>query len=199
MTSHYYIFGNGGTGGPIDYSTPIATSSGTSWSTAPLAPGSTWAFGIRAFDPSTGLEESNVDAVATLALDGSGADVTHTPIPPALVTAAAIAGGGVAVSWCYPLSAARSAARPAGFRVYIGTSGASPDHATTAATIAYGAGVVHYRATLAGPLAGPVAASVRAYNAAGEDDGTAVATVATTAAGPAAVDGLGATATAGAG
>jgi hypothetical protein len=190
----YHVYGNGGTGGPIDYSAPIATVAGTTWSSPALAPGSSWAFGVRAFDDATGLEESNVDAALTIALDGSGAELGARPIAPVLLTARATASGGVRVGWCYPLSAARRARRPTGFRVYAGTGGV-PDYSTPLATVPYTVSS-HFRADLYGLTPGtPYMIGVRAFGAAGEEANTSTALVTPSATGPDPVVGLTSTAT----
>ena len=37
MATIYNVYGNDGAGGPVDYSAPVATTSATTWSSAPLA------------------------------------------------------------------------------------------------------------------------------------------------------------------
>lgn len=194
MSASYHVYGNTGSGGPVDYSTPLAAVAGTSWPTPPLAPGSSWRFAVRAFDPSGGLEEVNVDAAVSITLDAGGHDATDRPIAPLLVTATAVAGGGVRVDWHYPVAAARAAWRPTGFRVYVGTPSAG--FATPAATTPY-APAANFRATLSGLTAGSnYAVVVRAYNGSGEEGNTNAASVTPAASGPSPVVGLAATVTA---
>ena len=191
MTTQYHVYGNGGTGGPVNYATPIATvTSGTSWSTSALAASSSWAFGVRAFDSLSSLEEQNVDAMVAIRLNASGADITNLPIAPWLVSAHATSAGGVRVDWHYPIAAARASWKPQGFHVYAGTPSIS-SYTTPAATVAYSPGSTSFHANLAGLTVGSAyQITVRAYNASGTETNTVVATVTPSSTGPSAVVGL---------
>ena len=80
---------------------------------------------MRAFDPTVGLEEQNVDAVVELILDANGNDVTSTPAPPLGLRAFPIAGGKAPIEWTYP--GGDPSCQPLGFRVYLGM-GSVPDY-----------------------------------------------------------------------
>jgi hypothetical protein len=192
MTS-YRIYGNGGGGGPIDYTTPLATTATLTWTSGVLAAGSRWRFGLRAFDTVSGLEETNVDAVVTLDLNASRMDITNLPVPPEHLTVDPAAGGAV-VHWSYPFTAAAN--RPTDFRVYAGTP--TPDYGTIRAGVAYyRSPIAVFRATLTGLNPGvSYQVGVRAANATGEEGNTTVASVTIPASAPANVDSLAGTATA---
>jgi hypothetical protein len=192
MTS-YRIYGNGGGGGPIDYSTPLATTASLTWTSGALAAGSRWRFAVRAFDTTSGLEETNVDAVVLLDLDAARRDVTSLPSPPEHLTVDPAAGGAV-VHWSYPFTAA--ATRPTGFRIYAGSP--TPDYGTVLTTVAYyRSPIAVFRATLTGLTPGVTyRVGVRAYNASGEETNTTVADVTIPASAPSNVDSLAGTATA---
>lgn len=81
MSIAFHVYGNGGSG-PIDYTTPIATTSSLAWTSGELAAGAMWKFGVRAFDTVSGLEEQNLDAAAVITLDAGGLDVSNRPAPP---------------------------------------------------------------------------------------------------------------------
>ena len=174
--AHYHIYGNAGTGGPIDYGTILATVSGTTWTTPALAAGSSWAWAVRAFDPATGLEESNVDQRAFVVLSGTGGDLTNLPAPPVGLSVTAAAGGALEVAWHAPVSP-RDPARPTRFFVYVGTGG-TPSYAAAVRTVPAYPGRSSYRCQLAG-LTGGIAYSVgvRAGNAAGVETNTTARTV----------------------
>lgn len=188
MPVSYHIYSNNGIGGPIDYSTPVATASGTTWTGPALSPGAVASYAVRAFDTISGLEESNTDATVTIMLDASGNDVTAVPMAPAGLSASPRAGGVVRVSWSYPSTG--RVRRPAGFRVYAGTPAVA--YSAPAAVIPYdGPGSLHHFADLSGLTPGTTyAVAVRAYNASGEEANTATAFVTPDASGPSPVDSL---------
>jgi hypothetical protein len=189
----YRIYGNGGGGGPIDYTTPLATTASLTWTSGALAAGSRWRFGLRAFDTTSGLEETNVDAVVALDLNTSRIDITNLPVPPEHLTVDPIPGGAV-VHWSYPFTAAAN--RPNAFFVYIGSP--APDYGTILATVAYiRSPIAVFRATLTGLTPGVTyQVGVRAANATGEEGNTTVASVTIPASAPSNVDSLTGTATA---
>jgi hypothetical protein len=196
-TITYNIYRNDGSGGPIDYSTPIASTTATSWTStgAPgLASPGAWKFGVRAFRAEDALEEKNLDAAVALILDASALDVSRRPVAPSGLRAIPRAAGAIRVEWgCQLRDRARA---PIGFRIYAG-DGARPDYTTPRASVAYALGRTSYFADLTGLASGTTySLGVRAFNDAGEETNeTAVLTTAD-AAGPAAVDTLTATATA---
>lgn len=95
----YRIYSNAGLGGPIDYNSPIAETSGLEWTSEPLAVGSSFRFGVRAYDPAWGLLEENLDASVSLALDHAGRDVTRVPRAPIGLRAIDLGRGRVRLEW----------------------------------------------------------------------------------------------------
>ena len=79
MSIEYHVYGNTGSGDPIDYSLPLATLSGLSWNSGSLTFPGTWSFNVRAYDTVSGLEEQNLDCAISIILDSSGNDITHWP------------------------------------------------------------------------------------------------------------------------
>ena len=189
--TEYHVYANDGHGGPVDYSTPIATVSGLSYATSALAASSDTTFAVRAFDTVSGLEESNVDARVRIVLDGSSADVSGVPASPKLLGAIPGPGGTARVDWAW-LAAGRPAA--ASFAVYL-SSGATLSYATPAATVSVVPGVSRYSTTLSGLSGGtPYVVGVRAINAAGGDGNTASLPITGPASAPSGVDNLAAVA-----
>lgn len=179
----YNIYSNGGSG-PIDYSTPLGSTSSLTYTTAALAYPNEWRFAVRASDGT--FEELNVDAAVRLVLDASGADATGLPSAPVGLSAWAIAGGGIRVTWSYPTI---SLAGVTGFRVYVGSP--SPDYGTVKATVAASAGLRSFQADVAGLADGTTyAVAVRAYNGSGEEANATTVSATAKATGPAAVVGL---------
>lgn len=190
MATHYHVYASDGLGGPVDYSAAVATVSGLTWASPALAAGSRWTFAVRAFDTVSGLEESNLDARASVALDAARADVTGVPNPPTGLTARATAGGTARVTWAYNPGGQGGA--PTGFRVYAGTPAVG--YATPAATVAYSAGSPSFSATLAGLTDGAAyVVAVRSYNATAEEANTSTVTLTADATGPSQVPSLVAT------
>jgi hypothetical protein len=194
----YHVYANTGTGDPIDYDVPVATVTGTTWTSFPLGYPSDWKFGVRAFWSGTGLEEANLDCAVEILLDGSGNDVTNRPGPPTGLRAFATQGGEITVEWHYPQtirppSNALFAGRgvPTGFHVYIGTGGV-PDYATPVATVPFASGFLNaFRAALSGLADGTAyTIGVRAYNATAEESNTTTVTVTADATGPGPVSSL---------
>jgi hypothetical protein len=157
----YHIYSNTGAGDPINYATPIGTTSNLTWPVGPLSYPGVWKFGVRAFD-SCG-EEQNVDCVITLILDANGKDITHQPNAPTGLRAIALKGGVIRAEWTYFPST--QASTPTGFHVYTGT-GALPSYSVPAATTTYSSGLFGlYHALLTG-LSDETkyAVGVRAFN-----------------------------------
>lgn len=159
----YRVYSNGGGGGPVDYSSPIATTSDVTLQLGPLVASGRYAFGVRAFDPSTNIEESNTDVVTRVWLDETGADATDRPEVPRGVGLSAVAGGGYRVSWAYPPTGLPG--RPQSFRIDLGTG---QGVGSAVATVPWEVGRVGYAVTVAGPLArGVYWVEVRGVNARG--------------------------------
>lgn len=147
MAIFYNIYANDGRGGPVVYDAPIATTSGLTWTTAPLAFPSDNTFNVRALDAASGIEEANTDATFRIILDASGNDVTAQPGPVSGLAARATAGGTCWVSWSYDGTA--RGGLPSRFEVSL-SSGATPSATTLAATIPFQPGVPGYGCTLSG-------------------------------------------------
>jgi hypothetical protein len=186
----YHVYANSGAGDPIDYATPIATTSALSYTTGPLAFPGSWSFGVRASNANG--EEQNLDCAVTLMLDATGKDVSAMPAAPMALVATAVAGGGVKVQWTIPLT---GTSVPSGFHVYIGLG--SPDYTTPVATVAFQSrrgGV--WVTDLTGLADGSVySVGVRAYSAVAEETNTRTVNVTARTSGPAAVHNLTGTAT----
>ena len=143
----YNIYSNGGTGGPVDYSTPIATTASLSYVTGTLAAPSDNTFAVRCLDPSTNLEEANTDARVRIVIDANGLDVSSRPNPPDALVVRPTANGGCKVSWSY--SSAGQGGLPSGFFVYL-TPGAVANYANPAATVPFVPGRAGYTCNLTG-------------------------------------------------
>ena len=190
--THYHVYANAGDGGPIDYSTPVATVDGLEWATPVLdAPGQ-HRFGVRAFGSISGLEEENVDAAVLIVLNDDGDDVTNRPAPPFGLRLRSESGGVVVAEWSHPGGV--GANRPTGFHVYTGDP--EPSYAAPALTVSAKAVFGAFSARLTGLTDGPLAVAVRAFNATAEEDNDNFITVVVDGTPPDPVDGLTATATA---
>jgi hypothetical protein len=187
----YHVYANTGVGDPINYATPIATVSGTAWTSGALAAPGTWSFGIRAFDGNG--EEQNLDCAVTIVLDGNGNDITNRPMPPVGLRAFATPNASIRVEWFYPPTSGAKA--PTGFDVYC-TAGDFVSYASPAATVAFNTGFQNaFVCNLTSLSGGQIySIGVRAYNTCGAETNTVVVSVTADASGPAAVDSLTATA-----
>lgn len=197
MSTHYHVYANDGAGGPVDYSTIVATVSGLTWSSSALGLGSNTIFAVRAFDTGTSAEEKNVDARVQILVSAGGVDQTNLPLPPTLVTTRPLAGGAVRVAWGYPIAAARTKRKPTGFHVYAWTGG-TPDYSTIRLTVPYAA-VATFRGVIAAGVltaGSPSSVVVRAYNSVGEEANTNVSAITPDSTAPGQVVGLTAVATA---
>ena len=173
MGISYHIYANTGIGDPINYSVPIGTTTGLSFSPPALNPSSTYLFGVRAFDDVTLYEEMNVDAFVTIITDAGGNDITARPAAPQNLTATPVKGAGIRLDWTYPYVVGTVAA-PTGFHVYTGTSG-TPNYGVIVATVTYTKGLAHYTVTLTGLSDGATyAIGVRAFNLTAEEPNTVV-------------------------
>jgi len=97
----YRVYWNGGGGGPIDYATPIATTSEVVFTPGPLGMPSDNLFAVRAFDADSGIEEENTDNILRIVLDSQGRDITRRPRKPYALFAREISPGSCKVSWVY--------------------------------------------------------------------------------------------------
>lgn len=194
MAITYNIYANDGLGGPVDYTTPIATTPALGWTPGPLPPSSDTTFAVRAFDTTLGLEEANTEARVRIILDATGRDVSARPNPPSALVARATAAGGCLASWSY--SPTGQGGWPTAFSVYL-TPGTVASYATPSATVAFVPGRLAYSSQLSGLADGATyAVAVRASNASGAEANTSVvATVVGDSTPPANVDALSATAT----
>lgn len=183
----YHVYANGGSGA-IDYGTPVATTGLLTWTSGVLACNADWRFGVRCFDPGSGLEEKNLDCSVEIILDAGCTDITNRPAAPFGLRAFAVAGGSVKVEWYFPRTTGPR--KPTGFHVYKGVGAVS--YITPAATVLYSAGFANtFQATLAGLADGVVySIGVRAYNSSAEEKNTAFVTVTADSTGPSPVVGL---------
>ena len=147
MAIVYRIYSNGGTGGPIDYSTPLATTPDPTYTTAGLAPSRDYRFAVRAFDTATGIEEANTQATRRLVLDGLGRATGDAPKAIHALVARPLVGGNCRVSWAY--RSAGQATPPISFEVYL-TTGLHTDLGTPQTTVAYRPGALGYSCSLTG-------------------------------------------------
>ena len=182
----YHVYSNAGSG-PINYSTPIATVLGLSWTSDPLSYAADWWFGVRAFNNCG--EEQNLDCAVELILDSGGHDITNRPLPPTGLRAFARPAGAVRVEWAYPPTKGPKA--PTGFHVYTGTTGL-PDYTTIAATVLFSTGIANsFVANLTGFADEQLyTIGVRAFNATAEEPNTTTTTATAEVLGPLAVDSL---------
>lgn len=166
MPVSYHIYKNDGDGGPVDYATPVATTPSTSFAVGPLPVPSDTTFGVRAFDPATGAEEMNTDAVVRIRLDAGGQPVAPPPNPVHALCVFPQAGGELRVAWAY--HPAQGVPAATSFEV-----SASPGIATR--TVAASPGRLGYQAILDG-LADPHSYAISVRPFAGPASGPAVTT-----------------------
>ena len=188
----YHIYWNSGSG-PIDYTSAIDTTAGLTYTTSPLAFPATYQFGVRAFYVLGGLEETNVDAICTIVLDGTGNDITNQPFAPTGLRAFPLAAGTARVEWTEPPSSV--AKQPTGFNVYSGTPSIS--YASPVGTVLFNTAINNtFQFTLTGLAnATTYIVGVRAFNSVSEEQNTATVSVTGATVGPTAVVGLVAIAT----
>jgi hypothetical protein len=187
----YNIYANTGQGDAINYVTPIATTTNTTWTSSSLAYPGDWKFAVRAYNIFG--EEKNLDCMVEIILDSSGNDITLRPLPPLALRAFPTAGGGVRVEWAY--ANVQPAKVPTGFHVYIGSP--TPNYGSPAATVSYSSAIAgSFVANLTGLTSGTTyAVGVRPYNATAEEPNTITVSVTADSTGPAPVVGLTATPT----
>ncbi len=189
MATQYHVYANDGAGGPIDYTTIVATTASLAWASSALAYPGDWRFGVRAFDTVSSLEEFNVDASVRLVLDAAGVDITGRPAPVVGLSVATVAGGSLRITW---FAASPTTPNPTGYRVWC-QAGAGPVNfaASPDATVPFDGTALVFAATI-GPLTHGAAyvVAVRAYSGSMDDGSTAEVDAVPDANGPDAVDSL---------
>jgi hypothetical protein len=183
----YRLYANTGVGDPVDLATPIGTTSGLTFDTAPLSYPSDWTFLVRAYDTVLGIEEANVDARVRIVLDAAGLNITGRPNAIGNLTVRAGVAGAIRPSWTY--SEAGQGGAPTGFKVWR-TLGASVNYAVAPdLTIPYVRGSTLYETSVPGGIDGTTySIGVRAYNAISDDGNTLSVTITADSTGPDAVD-----------
>lgn len=151
MAISYNIYRNNGQGGEVDYSSPIATTSLTTYAAGPLSAPSDSTFAVRVIDMGSGIEEANTDVRVRIILDRAGNDVTARPNAVVGLSAKPTAGGTCWVSWGYDPTG--QGGPPLLFQVGL-TVGSVASLLTPAASVAYLPGVMGYGCTLSGLAAG---------------------------------------------
>jgi hypothetical protein len=163
----YRIYSNGGSGGPVDYDSPIAEVSGLEWTSQALPAGSSFRFAVRAYDPVSGLQESNLDATSALVIDAEGRDATRVPRPPMGLRSVDRGGGRIRLEWAIADSLASN--RATHYHVYLEQDTVRNFSSPIVVPVSAIRGVVA-STELHGLLEGRLyAAVVRAANAHGED------------------------------
>jgi hypothetical protein len=186
MAIVHRVYKGDASGGPVDYSSIVATVTGTTYVGAALGTNSVTRFGVRAYDDVTLVEDDSVDAEVEIRVV-SGADASNSPTPVQALRAVPLPSAAVRLDWTHddgdPLRV------PTGFKVYAGTPTVS--YGSPLATVAYlGRGRPH-TATLTGLTSGSAYQfAVRSYNAAGELAAVKVVTATPDSAAPPAVEGL---------
>ena len=194
MATQYKVYKNDGSGGPVDYSTPIATTSSLSYVGSALALSSDTTFAVRTYDTVSGLEDANTDCRVRIVVDGSGNDVTNRPNAPIGVTVRLLAAGAIRVEWAY--GAAGQAGAPTQFKVWATLGGSVNYAAAPNATVAYQAGRLQYSATVPGLTGGSLySIGVRSSNASGDETNTTAVQATPDSTAPSAPTGLAGSAT----
>jgi hypothetical protein len=124
-------------------------------------------FLVRAYDPTTGLEEANTEAMVRLVIGPNGLDLTGLPNPPHALAASDAQGGGCRITWAY--SPDWESGTPSGFHVYI-SAGTVVETTAASATVPYLSGVSGYSCLLPGPFSRTTyTVLVRSFNAVGTE------------------------------
>ena len=121
QTAGYLIFWNGGDGGPVDYSTSIGFTTGTTWSAAGLSTCGNYRFGVRTRGEL--FEEKNTNVVDRLEIDAVGVEIAARPNRVESLAATPAAGGKITLKWAYRQAGGAAAATH--FHVYSGTDSCS--------------------------------------------------------------------------
>lgn len=161
----YRVYSNGGTGGPIDYGRPIASTTGTTATIGPLAAPGDYRLAVRASDAANGLEEANTVASVRIAIDSTGAAINPGPSAPFALVARSTAGGGCHLAWSYPR--AIGSVPPANFLVWLTPGTTASTAGSPSVTVPYAGGIPAFTCELAGLADGTTyAVSVAARSAA---------------------------------
>jgi hypothetical protein len=151
MSISYHVYANDGQGGLVNYASPIATTTATTFTISSLASPSDNTFAVRAFDTVSGIEEANTDASVRIILDASGNDVTARPNSVIGLAAYPTSGGTCWVSWGY--DEAGQGGPPLAFLATL--TPVAPTTGTAASTtVSYVAGIPGYGCVLSGLVAG---------------------------------------------
>jgi hypothetical protein len=188
MSLEYRVYANNGLGGPVIYTSPIATTSSLSQLVTPLSKPSDNTFLIRVHDTVTGYEDQNGDARVRIVVDSSGRDVTGQPNAPWGLTVTPTISGGVQVAWMY--NPGGQGGPPTVFNVYAGSP--APNYSVKLAQVAArkAPGQI-YIANLTGLTGGTAyQVAVRAQNAVAEETNTTTVSFTAVSAGPSAVASL---------
>ncbi len=171
MPVSYHIYKNDGNGGPVDYGTPVATTASTSLAVGPLPASGDTTFAVRAFDPATGSEELNTDALVRIRLDAGGQPLAPPPNPVHALCVFPQAGGRIRVAWAHqpardvpPATSFEVSASPGGPTL---TVAASPDRLGYQATLDGLTNSQTYTISvrpIAGSIAGPATSTTIAYS-----------------------------------
>jgi hypothetical protein len=191
MSIVYRIYSNGGSGGPVDYSTIVATVSAPPWTGSALATPSDTTFAVRAYDTVLGLEDLNRDVITRVVLDSSGNNITGIPLAPLIPSARPVGTTSIQVEFGHHPGLQP---KPTGFKIWVTAGGSVNYAASPAATIpypSYGGRLKHLSTTITGLTAGTAySVGVRAYNAVGIETNTQAVAITTAATAPAPVTGL---------
>lgn len=183
----YHIYGNVVPNGPIDYTTPMATTASLSSTSGPLASGIHQRI-VRPFDTVTGYEDQNADARITIIIDAFGNDITNLPAAPVGLTVVQQAGGATRFHWV----AGMGGGPPRRFDLYLGTP--TPNYAVSRGSSAHLPMHAMF-ASVSGLTPGATyQAVVRASNGTGQEANTNTLTFTVPASGPNPVGSLTATA-----
>ena len=173
MATGYRIYSNGGGGGPVDFSAPLASTAGLSYTAGPLGASTDTTFVVRAYDTASGLEQAGSEARTRVVVGPDGTELSGLPNPPHAPAISAAVGGAARVSWAY--APAESWGTPTGFHVYI-SPGATVDYSSPAASVSYSARWIGYACVLPGPYPDSNhTAGVRSFNATGVEANTVTA------------------------
>jgi hypothetical protein len=177
MAIVYRIYSNNDTGGLVDFSAPLASTTGLTYTFSPLGASTDTTFVVRAFDPEADLEEANTEALVRVVIGPDGAEVGGRPNPPHALSLTPSFGGGCRVSWAY--APAEQCGIPAGFHVYL-TPVDSVHNSIPTAVVPYVAGRIGYSTLLLGPFTlSDYTASVASFDATGDgaDSGSVTRTL----------------------
>ena len=150
MTILYRIYTNHGSGGLVDYTTPLVSTPALTYAVGALGPSTDTTFVVRAFDDGTGFEEASTESRVRIIIAADGTDVSVQPNPPHAVTLSRTTGGGCRVCWAF--AKAVPFGTPTGFNVYL-TPGSVVTYATPTVSVPYSSGRLGYSVTLPGPFA----------------------------------------------